>query len=59
MEKHISDYLLSHRTAIATIAVAVLIPIADGVRTGHVNWSEVGYAGLIALAGICKSAIGK
>ena len=51
------DFLTHQRTAIATIAVAVLIAVADGLRQGHIVWSTVGYAALTALAGIAKSAL--
>ena len=54
----ILDFITHERTAIATIAVAVLLAVADGLRQGHVVWSTVGYAALTALAGIAKSALG-
>jgi hypothetical protein len=46
------------RTAIATIAVAVLLALADGLRQGRVVWSTIGYVALTALAGVAKSALG-
>jgi len=52
------NFITHQRTAIATIAVAVLLAIADGLHEGHVVWSTVGYAALTALAGIAQSALG-
>ena len=58
LRKAIIDIIIHEKTAITTIAVAVLISIADGLRTGHVVWSTVGYAALTSLAAIARSALG-
>jgi len=58
LREAIISAIIHEKTAIATIAVAVLISIADGLRTGHVVWSTVGYAGLTAVAAIARSALG-
>ena len=50
--------LLNHqRSAILTILAAVVLAIADGLHVHHVDWSAVGYAALVAFAGICRSAL--
>jgi len=58
IRKALINIIVHERTAIATIAVAVFIAIADGLRSGHVVWSTVGYAALTALAAVARSALG-
>jgi len=58
VQEIIVKFITHQKTAIATIAVAVLLAVADGLKEGHVVWSTVGYAGLTALAGVARSALG-
>jgi hypothetical protein len=53
----IINFLTHQRTAIATIAVAVLLAVGDGLKQGHIVWQTIGYAALTALAGVAKSAL--
>jgi hypothetical protein len=50
---------MGQKTAVAAIATAVLLAVSSGVKAGHVEWSAVGYAALVALAGVCESATRK
>jgi len=55
----ILNFIMHQRTAVASIAAAVLFALATGIKQGHVDWPAVGYAALTALAGVARSAVGK
>jgi len=55
--KKILDLITHEKTAIAYVAVAVLVSIADGLVKHHVDWCVVGAAACAAGASMCKSLL--